>query len=329
MSVRVAVVGVAGIGRLHIQQFAQLDGAELCAVCDIVPPAAEAAAKEAGVPAYTDFAQLLATERPQAVSLCTPPASHLPLAAMAAERGVHVLAEKPMANTVANCQAMIDVCQEAGVVLMIGHKKRYLPAVRRLKELLAGDLGPVLHLNCRYPHPWMSNKDWYWSEDDGGGTQLENAVHTADLLRHLAGPVARVAAEGDSHFAEHRAPQINDACYTVRFAGGAIGCVNTGMVGLPALNFEDVYLACANGVAELSGRFDSPEVLRYAYRSAPQELHTESFPDSNAFAAEMAHFLECIASGQTPLTSGEEGREAVRLCLAVKQAVRSGEAVAL
>ena len=91
---------------------------------------------------------------------------------MAAIRGIHVLCEMPMVSTVADCQQMIDVCKANGVVLQIGHKKRFLPPLLRLKELAGGGLGPIQYMVHRYPHPGMSDKEWFWAESDGGAADF-------------------------------------------------------------------------------------------------------------------------------------------------------------
>ncbi|MBM4086363.1 MAG: Gfo/Idh/MocA family oxidoreductase [Planctomycetes bacterium] len=234
-----------------------------------------------------------------------------------------------MATTLEQCQGMIEVCRKRGVTLMLAHKKRFVPAVARLKELTAGPLGPIKYMIHRYPHPGMSNKDWFWREDDGGGPLLENAIHAADTLRFLMGDVERVYAEGDSFFAPQRAPQLNCGVYTIRFKSGAIATVAAGMVSCPGMNFEDFWVATDTATTEVFGRFDCAETLRYVFRNDARNVHEEKFPGSDPFAAEMKHFLECVKTGKTPLTSGEEGQKAVQLCLAVKQSARTGAPVAL
>ena len=329
MALRIAVVGLAGVGRTHVAKFQEMEQFELAAICDIYGDVLARVAADAPVATYSSAEEMFAKHDLDAVSICTPPKSHLPIAQMAAGSGVHVLCEKPMASTVEQCDGMIEACAETGVTLMIAHKKRFLPVVQRLKELMDGPLGPMSYLLHRYPHPGMSQKDWFWAEDDGGGPVLENAVHAADLIRHLMGDVETVSAEAGTLFAPQRAPQLDCAVYTVRFAGGAIGAVGCGMVSTPKMSHEDLFVAGENGVAEFAGRFDNSDRLVYVLRSEADELHEETFPDSDPFRAEFEHFYECVENDYEPLTSGAEGREAIRLCLAVKQSARSGKPVRL
>jgi len=324
---RIAVIGLAGVGRVHVAKVSDMESAELACVCDIVPNIAEQMGERYKVEAYTSAEEMFEREELDGVILATPPKSHYTLTRMAAERGVHVLAEKPMASTVDDCQKMIDVCGDNKVILMIGHKKRFVPVLVRLKELTEGEFGPVRYMLHRYPHPGMSQKSWFWQEDDGGGPILENAVHAADILGFLMGDVERVCAEGGTFFAPERKPQIDCAVYTLRFKSGAVATVGAGMVSMPAFSFEDYYIANENGVAEVSGRFDSAEVIRYALRSDPQNVHEESYPGADAFRAEIEHFIECSRTGAEPRASGEAGKKAVAICRAVKKSVQLGEPV--
>src|SRR5438128_7774501 len=111
---------------------------------------------------------MLEEARPAAVSICTPPRVHPELTEAAAARGVHVLVEKPMASTLEGCERMIAAGRRAGVVLMLGHKKRFAPPFVRLREFAApdGPLGPIRQVTVKYMHPAMSPKDWFWSEED-------------------------------------------------------------------------------------------------------------------------------------------------------------------
>ena len=326
---QVAVIGLAGVGRAHVERWAASPDAELVSVCDIVPQIAGDFASKYGIKGYTTTEEMLDTEDLAAISICTPPKVHLALTRMAAERGIHVLCEKPMASTVANCQGMIDVCKGSGVVLQIGNKKRFIPPLLRLKELTEGEFGPIQYMVHRYPHPGMSNKDWFWAENDGGGPILENAVHAADILGFLMGDVERVYAEGGTFFAPHRKPQIDCVMFTLRFESGAIGVANTGMVSMGAFSFEDFYVANENGVAEVTGGFDRAETLRYAFRNNPEAVREESYPNFDSFRAEIEHFIECIQTGSEPRASGEAGMKAVAICRAVKRSAEIGVPVEL
>jgi len=324
---RVGVIGLAGVGRTHISKWSEI--ADLVSVCDLDSTVLAQITESSQINGYTSVEQMLDKEDLQAISICTPPKSHLPITQQAADRGIHVLCEKPMASTVSDCQAMIDICSRQSVVLQIGHKKRFLPAIQRLKEISEGNLGPIQYMVHRYPHPGTSNRDWFWAEDDGGGPILENAVHAADILGFLMGNVTRVYAEGGNLLAADHKTQIDCAVSTLRFASGAIGVVNAGMVSTSQFNFEDYYVATSAGVAEVKGKFDSADTIRYSFRSNPNQVEEKSFPNFDSFRAEIQHFVNCIETSEIPLADGYSGMKAVAVCRAVKQSSETGKPVEL
>ncbi len=192
MAVRIGVIGL-GIGRTHLQHFRALDGVEIAAVADVDGELAAQLGARYGAKPYADGVAMMAAERLDAVSVCTPPRSHAPLVVAAARRGLHVLCEKPMAPTLADCDAMIEATQKAGVTLMLGFKKRYAPAYSFLKER-EPEWGPPRIALCRYQLGPVA-KGWFWDEADGGGPLVENTAHCLDVLRYLFGDARTVYAE--------------------------------------------------------------------------------------------------------------------------------------
>ncbi|HYW24653.1 MAG TPA: Gfo/Idh/MocA family oxidoreductase [Terriglobales bacterium] len=335
---RVAVIGL-GIGARHADRYAKLADARLTAVCDRQESLAANVAARYGCAASTDAERMLDEHAPDAVSICTPPATHAALTEAAAARGIHVLVEKPMAPSTADCDRMIAACRNAGVRLMVGHKKRFAPPFVRLRELAApvGPLGAVRQVIARYVHGGMPDKDWFWARNDGGGPVLENHVHAADVLGFVAGRPSRVHAEGALRFVEGRAGQLNLAAYSARFLGlepgrDVVVSVGYGMVGpipFPVLCDEHWLFACERGVAEVSGPFDNPSLLRWAPRGAgaAEDIREERWPDADPFRGELEHFLNCVRHDRPPRASGEEARHAVEFCLAVQESARSGRTV--
>ena len=162
---RVGVIGLALIGGVHMSRWKAIPEADLVAGCDVEEDLAERVGREQGIRTYTSAEQMLDAEELDAVSIGAPAKTHFPLTKLAADRGIHVLCEKPMASDVPDCRKMIQVCRERGVTLMIGATKRYVPMLARLRELLDGDLGPADYVLHQYPDPGKSPRDWSWAED--------------------------------------------------------------------------------------------------------------------------------------------------------------------
>lgn len=326
-NLRVGVIGL-GIGVRHLQSYKALEGVEIAAIADVIEEAAKQRTQEFGGNAYADPVAMLKTERLDAVSLCTPPKSHNELTQAAAGVGTHVLCEKPMAPSVADCDAMVEACAHAGVKLMVAQKKRFHPLVKRVKALTESELGPVRWAVAKYALGKVP-KDWFWSEEDGGGPLLENSIHTIDMLRHLMGEVVTVYAEGDNLFNPDREPQLDVATYTFRFDNGSIAAVGSGQASEWAFANEYFFLACGGGEIRFSGPFDQPVNWWLGRRNDPGNCEEEVVPVDDCFDAEIGHFLDCIRTGETPFVTGEDARNSVAVCLAVKESARSGKPVHL
>ncbi len=149
---KVAVVGCGQIADGHAGEIQKLSNAKLVAVCDLEPLMAEQLAVRFGVPAhYSDLERLLSREKPDVLHICTPPASHLPLAKAALSAGCHLYVEKPLALTHAQTEELLAAARSAGRELTIGHTYRYDPPAEELRRrIAAGDLGEVLHVESWY-----------------------------------------------------------------------------------------------------------------------------------------------------------------------------------
>jgi len=326
-TLRVGVIGL-GIGVQHLRVFQGLDGVEIAAVGDVVSSVAEAKAKEYRAKPYTDALEMIESENLDAVSICTPPRSHSELTAAAAKKGTHVLCEKPMAPSVADCDAMVEACAQAGVHLMIAQKKRFHPLIQRVKTLSEGEFGPVRWAVCKYALGRV-DKGWFWEEEDGGGPLLENSIHTVDMLRFLMGEVVRVYAEGGNLFMPKFKPQLDVATYTFRFENGSMAAIGSGMASEWGFANEHFFFALDGAEIRLHGRFDRPEHWWLGRRDNPGEPQEEHLPDVDCFVLEIEHFLNCIRTGEKPLVTGEDGRGSVAACLAVKESARTGQPIDL
>jgi len=328
-SMRFAVIGL-GIGEVHAHVLSKMQDTELVGVCDVDPLRASRVASETGTQGFSSTEDLLQVAKPEAVCVCTPPKTHLPIGAALAGAGVHVLCEKPMAPSPAECQGLIDACKKAGVTLMIAQKKRFAPAIDFLKQHIGGDFGKPVSLNYRY-HPGQVPKDWFWQEDDGGGPLVENSVHTFDTLRYLIGDIVAIQGIGGNLITPEYAPQIDIALGLLEFENGCIGAVELGTASEWNMADEEFFVACEKAVARSRGGFDRPDQIVYSYRGQA-EINTfeADYSDGHRdFVAEIRHFIDCALTGATPLVSGEEGAKSVACSFALKEAVRTGKRVEL
>ncbi len=195
--VRFAVVGVNGLGKAHIRGIiGNSDVAELACVCDNVESIGKPIAEQYGVPFYQDFYEMLKVGGFDCVILVTPDQIHREHAVAASEAGYHVLCEKPLAQSMEDCQLMADAAVKAGKKFMTGQVCRKAPGFIKAKELVdAGEIGELYFVESEYAHDYQYMKP-AWRKDPvnlrysiiGGG------CHAIDLLRWIAGDPTKVMA---------------------------------------------------------------------------------------------------------------------------------------
>ncbi|KAI0976653.1 hypothetical protein F4678DRAFT_414016 [Xylaria arbuscula] len=234
--VSIAIIGFGGlIGRRHTAHVLANPSATLAAVVDGAPGAPELAAQLApGVPYYRSVTELLAAATPDAAIVCTPNAFHVSVGLELTDAGVHLLVEKPLADTTAAARTLVDRAREKGVKLLVGHHRRFNPYVVAARKVLGsepgvGTVSAVSGLWTAYkPEAYFASAPWRRSRRQGGGPVMINFVHEVDNLQYLLGPISRVSAEriiGRSSGSGERDPDAveDGAALTLRFALGAVG----------------------------------------------------------------------------------------------------------
>jgi len=137
-TVRVGFVGTGGIAQTHLDALSRIEGVQLVAFCDVEASRAESAAARFGGRAYTDYAPMLREEPLDALYVCVPPYAHGEVELLAAERGIHLFVEKPVARTLECAREVESAIQKAGVLSAVGYHFRYYEATQRARERLQG-----------------------------------------------------------------------------------------------------------------------------------------------------------------------------------------------
>lgn len=195
--VRFAVVGVGGLGQSHIRGIhGNSDIAELVCVCDNREDVAKACAEKNNVPYYTDFYEMLKVGGFDCVILVTPDQIHREHAVAACEAGYHVLCEKPLAQTIEDCQAMADAAKKSGVKFMTGQVCRKAPGFMKAKELIeAGEIGELFFVESEYAHDYQFlTPEWRKDPVNLRYSIVGGGCHAIDLLRWIAGDPTKVMA---------------------------------------------------------------------------------------------------------------------------------------
>jgi predicted dehydrogenase len=311
----VGVVGVGALGRHHARHLAGLDGARLVGICDIDPVRAAMVASEFGTRNFADLDEML--RKVEAVTVAVPTAVHAEVGLRALERGVPVLMEKPLADTLTAADTLITRARERGVQLQVGHIERYNRAVRAAEPYLDGPR----YIESQRLAPFQPR-----------GTDvavvLDLMIHDLDLVLHLTGgaEAIEVRASGLPLLSSH----LDLANARVEFANGAVALATASRVSRERI--RRLRLFQPNGYFSLDLASGGGEFMRVrpgwqpgtgeALSDVVERIVLEA-PEADALALELQSFVHAVRGGRDVVVRGEEGRAALALALRVADAVRT------
>jgi UDP-N-acetylglucosamine 3-dehydrogenase len=334
--VRIGVIGCGGIAHAaHLPHYVKLDNAELVAVADVAEDAARKTAEEFGAKdSYTDYRDLLKRDDIDAVSVTTPPKWHSEIAVAAARAGKHVLVEKPMARNVDEADAMVSAAKEAGVLLMATHQDRMGPMSEKVKELIDhGVIGKPYEIASVGGSWHMVGSPWFYDKDiAGGGVGMDGLIYTAYMWTYWMGKVKSVYALTDTFVKKHpvyewhsdaeddvtvtATPEMtveDSLAILMRFENGAAGIVYSSWVSPTSHGYCEIL--GSDGLIMPNGRNgEGPQVyVSNDVAGLKKGWNPIETPDGDPYFGRIAHFVDCIRNGTTPITTGEEATAAVEL----------------
>jgi len=284
MTHRIGFVGAGGIAEWqHFDVLEPREDVDVVGICDVDEAAATDAADRFDATAYTDHEQLYDGEDLDAVFVCVPPFAHGPAEIDAAERGIDLFVEKPLALSMDTAEAIQDAIDDAGVLAGVGYDWRYSGGVQRARELLAGRT--IATIEGRWWDGVPGNEGHWWRElETSGGQLVEQSTHVTDTIRYLAGDVEQVRGAGSHRLVD--AVDFHDSTsVTMEHETGAISHVTTTCAAdydaRVEVVAEDAVLEITE--EELSGTVDG-------------EAIEESF-DANPYAVEVDAFLAALTAG--------------------------------
>lgn len=308
---RVAIIGCGSIAGAHATGYQKTGTAELVAVCDIDRDKAEALAERHGGTPYTSAETMLREERPDAVSVCTPPKWHEEASCSALRAGVSVCCEKPLAHSVDSARRIRACAEETGVLCVTAYKFRFFPNVLWAQNLVdSGRLGTVV--SCRNTFSGIADMTGRWFSDkaiSGGGVVADNGVHSFDLLRFLFGEIHGVFAVTRKHA---KSIDVEDTCRALlRMPGSVLASVDLSWSAPQSMNILEIQ--GTGGLVELwwsGGRFTPAS-------GKPEEFQWPDDPvAADPFAAQLSWFLRCIDGEVQPRATVDDGVRALEVVAA-------------
>ncbi|NDJ62343.1 MAG: Gfo/Idh/MocA family oxidoreductase [Chloroflexi bacterium] len=326
---RAAVIGAGIMGRNHVRVYNEIPDVDMVGFADADAGMVANIERQFHVQGYTDEGQMLDELSPDLVTVAVPTVFHLAVARQAIERGIHVLIEKPIAESAADGQKLIDLAREHQVVLAVGHIERHNPAVRALRERIdADELGPIFELHAERVGPFPARiRDV--------GVVLDLATHDIDVICHLArGTLTRVFAETQQNIHSTREDTLSGL---MRFDNGITGVLRvnwltpaksrrlrvTGAAGMYEIDYITQDLTFSeNGDNQLG--YDSLRMLRGVSEG---RVIREKISKREPLRAELEDFIGAIRDERPPLVTGEDGLKALCIAQALVEAGQSNQVV--
>lgn len=334
--IRVGIVGLGFMGRMHYRCWKAQPGATITAICEANPKVladaggapkgnVQGAADHidlAGIKTYTDFDAMLASGEVDAISITLPTFVHPDTTIKALKAGVHVLCEKPMALNPAECDRMVAAAEESGKVLQVGHCIRFWPEYVVARDLIrSGEYGKPIAASFRRfsTAPNWSPDNWFADESRSGGQPLDLHIHDTDYIHYVFGMPTAVSSIADP-------PQAYISSQYFYPGGPAVVAESTWRMA-PSFGFEmsfNVVLEKATIV------FDCTRTPAFRVCPAEGDAFTPELPPGDGYTREIDHFARA-AAGETlePVVTPFQSRETIRLVTAEKESAREGRRVDL
>lgn len=339
--VGLAVIGTGAIGRVHVSKVSESDSARLVSVSDPSPRGEEIAAKY-GVPNRPDYRDVLADE-PDGVIISVPNEMHHDVAAFFAASGVHLLVEKPLADSVAAGKAIVAAAGAADVHLLVGHHRRHNRVVPAARSLVQERIGVLLATNTLLT---LHKTDMYyeleWRRGPTAGPLLVNVIHEIDLLRTICGEIAAVQAMG-SDLA--RGFEFDDTlAIALRYESGALGTLVVSESTPSPFSWEasvaeglgfPTYRVDYTTIFGTDGSLSFPSLKLWHYREGELErgwnsLLTTSIREIEAndpYRDQIDNFAGVIRGVAAPVVDGADALRSLAVTEAIRESSSTGSLV--
>lgn len=333
---RVGVIGVGAIAQAcHLPGYARQSGVSLVAYSDPEPLRhQEMRGLYPEMKGYAHFQHMLDQEKLDVVSICTPNKFHASAAIAALKAGCHVLCEKPMACSHAECEEMMAAAKKARRKLMIGFTHRLFTGPQKCHELLkARRLGKPFMVRVRFahggPYPGWAKDDWFYKKElAAGGAILDMGIHAIDLCLWLMGAITAVSGRAATLI---RKIEVEDnAVMILEFKNGALGYIDVGWTSKPGFSGFELYgtegtLICdyLKGLQWCGGKASAGSDSAVAWKML------DPHPTSGGWNVEIDHWMNVVRGEEKLTMDAKAGINALDVALAAYKSNKTGRRVSL
>lgn len=328
---RTAILGCGGFAHVHAKNLITLpEEIELAAFCDHHEKNArefsEKYAQGKGS-LYTVPREMFEKANLDLVVICLPPFAHTDEVELAAQHGVHILIEKPIALSSEHAWRMVEAAENTRIKTQVGFMFRFGTAIERLKELIdSGEIGTVGLMSARYFCNSL-HAPWWRDRSKSGGQLVEQIIHMVDLMRYLMGDAVSVYSRQENLFHRDIADYtVEDVSATIfGFQGGAIGVIHATNGAIPGKWINDYRLVAQKLTAEFSNANNA-----LFHFTAENPIQTETITsEKNIHLAELQDLLRAIHTDRQTRTPIREGAKSLDLALAATQSAEMHQEVHL
>lgn len=323
--VKVALLGCGMMGTTHANSYKNISDAKLVAVCDISKEKSDKIALINGSNSYQDFETMMQNEEFDVLDVCLPTYMHREYAIKGMEKGKNVFCEKPIALTVEDAEAMLQSAEKNNVKFSVGHVVRFFPAYKNAVNVVnSGKIGvpKLIRTTRNADYPRWSWEGWYNDYTKSGGPMVDLIIHDFDWVVHSFGEVERVFAKSFNG----NVPEKEHCLATLRLKNGAIAHVE-GSWAYP----DDSKFSTSFEVVGTTGQieFDSLASAGVVKQTNNDGQHntTMSSPIATSlepYTAELREFINCVANGTSPIVTGDQAIQALKVALASIESSKTG-----
>ena len=294
---KVGLIGIGGMGNVHFGCYKKIEGIEI-AVADIRVDMAKEKINDESIPVYTSYEEMIKTEKPDFVDICTPSYMHTDMAVKAMELGCHVLCEKPMSINSDEAQRMIDAKEKYGKLLMTAHVVRFMAPYVYLKSVVdSGEFGKPVHviMHRLSEAPKWSWENWMLDTNKSGGVTLDLSVHDIDFMQYVFGQPKSL--EASYHDLKNNSNYVSSTFFYDGFSVQTVGAWYNASVPFHAeylAVFENGFVESKGGKVIKNGQEVSLEV------GETSENTGINLSGADGYLDEINYFISCINNGKNP-----------------------------